>query len=94
MKLYQFDEAKYKWLLQNKHKVAWDDFAKAHDDISDWSCLANPYIFKGSNDYQTFRNYFKSYFGSNVYFPFVVRLVNSFMVVGATSCNNNIISIK
>lgn len=94
MRVYQFNESTYQWLLQNKEKVAWNDFANAGDEILDWSCLSNPYIYKDSKDYKAFKDFFDVYFQKNVYFNFVLRIINSFMIVGVPYSTNNCMIAK
>lgn len=81
--IYKFDEAKYKFLKENPHKIAWDDFRKGSDHFPDYAQIVNPYLVKGSPDYWFWRKFFNEFFKTDrCQFNFMLRLINSFMITG------------
>jgi hypothetical protein len=82
MTLYEFDESLYKYAKNNPDKIAWKDFAEGIKDFADYHCIANPYLIRGSSDHIFWANYFNKVFGKNCTFPYIVRLVNSYLIAG------------
>ena len=87
---YQWNENVYQMIKQNRNMVAGKDFAtnNARLVFNDYHCLANPHLIKGSTEHIKWKEYFDTKFGSNCSFPFIVRLINSFMVTGNISRPN------
>ena len=83
--MYSWNDEIYRVIRQNPDKVAWKDFAseKARRDFNDYFCIANPYLIKGRPEHLFWKNYFDNYFNCNCTFPFIVRLINSFMIAAA-----------
>ena len=81
---YPWNENVYQMIKQNPNKVAWKDFAtdKARLIFDDYHCIANPHLIKGSQEHLKWKKYFDKEFNCNCHFPFIVRLVNSFMITG------------
>lgn len=80
---YQFDEKKYQFAKSNPNKILWKDFALGIEDFPDYHCIANPYLIKGSADHIFWSNHFNKLFRKNCTFPYITRLINSFMITGA-----------
>jgi len=79
---YQFDEAMYQYARNNPEKIAWQDFAEGIEDFPDYHSLANPYLIKHSAEHLFWQEYFNNLFGKNCTFPYIVRLINSFLITG------------
>lgn len=79
---YQFNEFMYQYAKDNPDKIAWKDFAEGKKDFPDYHSIANPYLIKGSSDHLFWESYFNKVFGKNCTFPYIVRLVNSFLITG------------
>ena len=62
----------------------WKDFADdtARREFVDYFCIANPHLIKDSREHLFWQDYFNAYFHCNCTFPFIARLINSFMVTG------------
>lgn len=85
---YQFDETMYQFAKDNRDKIAWQDFAEGREDFLDYHSLANPYLIKYSEEHQFWQKYFNKLFGKNCTFPFIVRLINSFLITGQEPSDN------
>ena len=79
---YPWNEKKYQLIRRNPDMVAWRDFASARSEFGDYFCVANPHLVKGSGEHLFWRDYFNAYFHCSCTFPFIARLINSFMVTG------------
>lgn len=84
---YAWNEKKYQIIKRAPGAVAWKKFAtdKARLEFDDYCCIANPHLIRGSQEYLFWQNYFNAYFGCRCTFPFIVRMVNSFMITGEQS---------
>lgn len=82
MESYEFDYGKYLWAKDNFHLIAWDDFANARKILTAWPCISNPYMIYGSEDYVEWQKRFNTYFKKRCTFPFMLRLINSFLITG------------
>lgn len=82
--IYPWNEKKYQIIRQNPDRVAWRDFADdtARREFVDYFCIANPHLIKGSQEHLFWQDYFNACFHCNCTFPFIARLINSFMVTG------------
>lgn len=82
--IYPWNEKKYRIIRQNPDRVAWKDFADdtARREFVDYFCIENPHLIKGSQEHLFWQDYFNAYFHCNCTFPFIARLINSFMVTG------------
>lgn len=81
---YPWNERKYQMIRRNPDRVAWKDFAtdQARKDFNDYFCIANPHLIRGSQEHIFWQRYFNTFFQCNCRFPFIVRLINSFMITG------------
>ena len=81
---YPWNEYMYQTIKQNPQMVAWRDFAtnKARLVFDDYHCIANPHLIRGSKEHLFWQDYFNKYFNCRCTFPFIVRLINSFMITG------------
>jgi len=79
---YLFNETMYQYAKNNPDKIFWQDFAEGIDDFLDYPCLENPYLVKYSAEHQFWQKYFNKLFGKRCTFPYIVRLVNSFLISG------------
>lgn len=82
MALYQFNNFIYQFAKNNPDKIAWVDFAYGRKDFPDYHCIANPYLVRGSSDHLLWENHFSKIFMKRCTFPYIVRLVNSFLITG------------
>jgi hypothetical protein len=86
--MYHWNEEVYRFVKDNPHMIAWQDFAtdKASIVFGDYHCICNPYLFRGSKDHIFWQKYFNNYFKCKrtCTFPFITRLINSIMITGAT----------
>jgi hypothetical protein len=80
--IYQFNKSMYQYAKDNPNKIAWKDFSKGRKDFADYHCIANPYLIRGSADHLFWESQFNNIFGKRCTFPFIVRLVNSFLITG------------
>ena len=82
--VYAWNEGKYQRIKCNPDAVAWKEFAtnKARLDFSDYCCLQNPHLIRGSQEHLFWQKYFNAFFGCRCTYPFILRLLNSSMVTG------------
>lgn len=84
---YAWNETKYQKIRRNPDAVAWNEFAsgRARREFDDYFCLANPHLIRGSEEHLFWQDYFNDYFGCRCTFPFIARLIQSFMIKGEQS---------
>lgn len=80
--IYKFNDFTYQYAKNNPDNIDWEDFANGRKDFPDYHCIANPYLSKGSEDHLFWEKYFNNLFGKKCTFPYIVRLINSFMITG------------
>lgn len=80
--LYQYNEFMYQYAKKNPNKIVWKDFSKGRKDFADYHCIANPHLIRGSVDHLFWQSQFNKVFKKRCYFPFIVRLVNSWLITG------------
>jgi len=79
---YQFDNAIYQYAKNNPDKINWKVFAEGIEDFPDYHDIANPRLIKYSTEHQFWQKYFNNLFGKRCTFPYIVRVVNSFLITG------------
>jgi hypothetical protein len=83
--MYKFDEEKYQFAKKNFENIIWEDFKRGSKDFPDYNCISNPYLIKGSEEHIYWKRIFDDIFHANCYFPFIARLINSFLITGEQS---------
>lgn len=84
---YAQNENKYQIIEHDPDAVGWKEFAidKVRLEFDGYCCIANPHLIRGSQEYLFWQKHFNVYFGYRCTFPFIVRMVNSFMITGEQS---------
>lgn len=80
--IYKFNDFTYQYAKNNPDNIEWEDFANGIKDFPDYHCIANTYLSNGSADHLFWKKYFNNRFGKKCTFPYIVRLINSFMITG------------
>ncbi len=88
MVIYKFEEAKYQFAKNNYKKIDWEDYKNGIEDFPDYNCITNPYLVRGSDEHLYWKKIFDEIFHTNCYFPFIVRLINSFLITGVPTSKN------
>ena len=84
------DKALYQFARKYPNSIKWEDYAssKGRKVFPDCYSLQCPF-FRGGIEHAFWSKYFNSYFGKKCTFPFIVRLINSFLITGKNKKNKN-----
>ncbi|MBX4271780.1 hypothetical protein [Clostridium estertheticum] len=80
--MYKFDEKKYQYAKNNFNTIIWEDFKEGGKFFPDYTCILNPYLIKGTEEHIYWKEKFDDIFHTNCYFPFISRIINSFLIAG------------
>lgn len=62
-----------------RYRINWHDFRAGREDFPECYSIPSPFT-KYSEQHLFWKDFFDSYFNANCQFPFIVRILNSFLL--------------